>query len=87
METFEDFLKEIHAELFPMLLDDDMPDHFDDWLGTLDGEDYIKWGDIYGKKMHITGSRKTLRELSTTMDEASAQSQADRDAENRNEQE
>ncbi len=59
-----------------------MPDHFDDWLGTLDGEEYIKWGDFYGQKMHIAGSREIIAELSTPkMDEASAESQADRDAE------
>lgn len=81
MESFEDYLKEVHAELFPMLLDDGMPDHFDDWLGTLDVDDVIKWGELYGKKMHITGSRETIKELKTTMDEASAESQADRDLE------
>lgn len=81
METFEDFLKEIHADLFPQLLDDDMPDHFDDWLGTLDGEDYIKWGELYGKKMHIQGSRETIADIKATMDEASAESQHDRDLE------
>lgn len=41
---FEDFLKEKHYEMFPQLLDDDLPDAFDNWLGTLDGEDYIKYG-------------------------------------------
>jgi hypothetical protein len=38
---FMDFLKEEHAANY-IGTDDDMPDHFDDWLGSLDGEDYIK---------------------------------------------
>lgn len=41
---FEDFLKEKHFELHPQLLDDDLPDAFDNWLGELDGEDYISYG-------------------------------------------
>lgn len=49
MKNFEEYLKEIHAELFPQLLDDDMPDHFDDWLGSLDGEEYINYADLYGE--------------------------------------
>jgi hypothetical protein len=53
--TFEDYLKERHAENFPMLLDDDMPDHFDDWLGTLDEEDYIKYAEAYGKEAYNLG--------------------------------
>jgi hypothetical protein len=39
-QTFEDYLQEFHAEDYHGT-DDDMPDHFDDWLGSLDGEDYI----------------------------------------------
>lgn len=29
--------------------DDDMPDAFDDWLGSLDGEDYITHGNALAK--------------------------------------
>jgi len=25
-------MQEVHAELFPHVLDDDLPDHFDNWL-------------------------------------------------------
>ncbi len=42
MELFEQYLQEVHNKLFPEILDDDLPEHFDDWLGTLDGEDYIE---------------------------------------------
>lgn len=43
---FEDFLKEVHAREY-MGLDDDMPDAFDVWLGDLNGEDYIRYGDEF----------------------------------------
>lgn len=62
MESFEDFLKEVHAEEY-LGTDDNMPDAFDNWLGELDGEDYIKWGDLYGQKMHIAGSRETIANI------------------------
>lgn len=53
--SFEDFLQEKHAELFPTVLDDDGPDHFDDWLGSLDGEDYIKYAEEYGERKYNEG--------------------------------
>ena len=58
--TFEDFLKNMHANLFPMLLDDEGPDHFDNWLGTLDGADYIEWGTLYGREQFLAGQAKVL---------------------------
>ncbi len=45
-QTFEDFLKDKHGEEY-IGLDDEMPDAFDGWLGTLDGEDYIKFADEF----------------------------------------
>ena len=53
--TFEDFLKDVHASLYSMLLDDDMPDHFDNWLGQLDGEDYIRWANLFAKERFLAG--------------------------------
>ena len=54
-KSFEDFLRDWHAEIYPELLDDDMSDHFDNWLGELDGEDYIKYAELYGKEMRLKG--------------------------------
>jgi hypothetical protein len=45
MDFFIKFLQEKHAEAYPMLLDDDMPDAFNDWLGQLDGEEYIAFAE------------------------------------------
>lgn len=42
--TFEDFLKEIHAQDY-MGTDDDMPDAFDHWLTTLDADDFMQYAD------------------------------------------
>lgn len=55
MQTFEDYLKDVHGGLFPTLLDDDMPDHFDNWLGSLDGEEYMKYAQAYGEHCYNRG--------------------------------
>lgn len=46
--TFEDFLKEKHAEEC-MGLDDNMPDAFDDWLGELQADDFIALAETWGE--------------------------------------
>ena len=45
---FEEYLKEIHANQYEGL-DDEMPDDFNDFLGGLDGEEYIKHGNAFVK--------------------------------------
>lgn len=50
MQTFEDYLKEIHAKEY-MGTDDDMPDAFDDWLGDLSVDDMLEYGTFYGKEL------------------------------------
>lgn len=49
-QTFEDYLKDIHAATYAGT-DDAMPDSFDSWLESLDGEDYLTYGDAYGRKL------------------------------------
>lgn len=58
--TFEDYLKELCFKLNPTVLGDSMPDFFDNWLGELDGEDYLKWGELYGKEMYLEGKEDVL---------------------------
>lgn len=45
---FEKYLQWIHAKTY-MGTDDDMPDAFDDWMGSLDGEDYLRHGEAFSK--------------------------------------
>lgn len=57
-QTFEEFLRsEVHPELFPQLLDDEGPDHFDNWLGNVNGSDYLDWGNLYGKSQFNAGMK------------------------------
>lgn len=65
-KTFEDYMGDIHMELFPSLLDDDISDHFDNWLGELDGEDYMRFGEIVVLRERIEGikeARQNLKDL------------------------
>lgn len=47
---FEKYLESVHARDYHGT-DDDMPDAFDDWLGSLDGEDYITHGNAFTKML------------------------------------
>lgn len=53
-EGFEKYLEQVCFEANPAVLDDDMPDFFDDWLGSQDGEDYIRIADEYAKSLLTT---------------------------------
>ena len=44
--SFEDFLKDVHAEDYHGT-DDDMPDNFDTWLSNLQVEDFINYADAF----------------------------------------
>jgi hypothetical protein len=64
--TFEDFLAEVHAGIFTTVQDDDLPDHFDNWLGTLDGDEYIKWADLFAREQYLAGQDNVLSKVYCT---------------------
>lgn len=55
MTSFENYLKKIHILAFPSVLDDDMPDHFDNWISQLDGEELLRYGQLYGEEVFLEG--------------------------------
>lgn len=59
--TFEQFLADVHTDLYPQILDDDLPDTFDTWLAELDSEEYLKWGEIYGQLQFKDGQIEELK--------------------------
>ena len=63
--TFEDFLQDICFELNDDqgILDDDMPDFFDNWLSTLDGADYIKWADLFAQERFLAGMDRAINKF------------------------
>lgn len=55
MNKFESFLQNKHIVENPMLLDDDLPDAFDAWLGELQADDFIKYGEEFGEMKYEVG--------------------------------
>lgn len=50
-EPFEKYLEDICFEENPQILDDDMSDFFDNWLGGLDGDDYLTYGNEFAVRL------------------------------------
>lgn len=62
-QTFKDFLQDTHAELYPTVLDDDLSDSFDSWIGEMNNEELIDWGELYGRSQYIAGKAVILNEV------------------------
>jgi len=54
MKTFEQYLEDQCFELHPELLDDDMPDFFDNWLGDQDTESLLIYAEGWGRHIKNT---------------------------------
>jgi c-di-GMP-related signal transduction protein len=52
--ALESYLQEVHIEEYPLLLDDDLPDHFNDWLGMLDYSDIVAYAKTLLKANNCT---------------------------------
>lgn len=73
-ETFENYLRDIHMSENPELLDDDLPDDFNNWLGTLEQDTMIQYADDYAKncmrvareKIQADINKKTLETVEET---------------------
>ena len=60
---FEDWLMEYHCKNYPEILDDHLPDAFNDWVQELDCDSWISIGDAFGKyikKQIIKKLEKTI---------------------------
>ena len=63
MDTFENFLKDIHADDFTEgVLDDDMGDDFDNWIQSQDVQDIMDYAESYGKAMYKLGASDAVNE-------------------------
>lgn len=60
--TFTEYLQEQHMIDNPELLDDDLPDDFDRWLGTMDIDELIQYADDFSK--HV--QKEILRNIIET---------------------
>ena len=54
MKSFEKYLEDRCFELHPEILDDDMPDFFDNWLGDQDIESLLVYSEGWGRHIKNT---------------------------------
>lgn len=59
-KEFENYLKEKCSKINPTVLDDDMPDFFDNWLGDLNADDWIAWANLYGQIKYLQGKEEII---------------------------
>ena len=54
---FESYLMDVFGRRSSQsgILDDDMPDAFDNWMDGLSGEDYIKYANLFAAAKHRQG--------------------------------
>lgn len=62
-KTFEEFLQDRHSAVFTQLLDDDIPDHFNNWMGEQDVDEIIEYADLYGRYRSLEGQQELLKEF------------------------
>ena len=51
MKDFNEFLEHKHFEENPGLIDDDLSDACDDWIGFLDNQEIIDYAEEWGKEI------------------------------------
>ena len=54
MKSFEKYLEDQCFEENPTILDDDMPDFFEDWLGKQDVESLLIYSEGWGRHIKLT---------------------------------
>ena len=62
-QTFEDYLREVHCRENSRILDDDLPDHFDNWLVELGAEDFDLYANEYATQVQKKDMRKNTKQL------------------------
>ena len=62
-ETFEQFLERLCFDINTTVLDDDMPDFFDNWLSNANVDDMMRWGHLYGQQQYVEGMSEALKNI------------------------
>ena len=63
MTSFEQYLQKICFTINPEILDDAMPDFFNNWLGNLDSYELMKYAQLFGEEMFVEGRNAALKAL------------------------
>jgi type IV secretory pathway TraG/TraD family ATPase VirD4 len=62
-ETFEEFLKGVHCKMYQEVLDDDLSDHFDAWIGDMDAAQCMDWAEMYGRQQFLSGQTNMYNKI------------------------
>ena len=62
-QNFESYLMEYFTRVEPSILDDDIPDAFNDWLENVDMDTIFKVADYYGREQFVNGGKEVLDSL------------------------
>ena len=69
MQNFENYLKDIHFAENPELLDDDIADDFDDWIGERDVDTLMLYADDYAKDCIRLDHERIVKGIKKGMEE------------------
>ena len=58
--SFKQFLEQHHSKLYPTLLDDDLPDAFDDYMSEKEQDELINLAELWGKGQYLSGQAHIL---------------------------
>ena len=61
-QKFEDFMQDRFIAFYSGGKDE-CQDAFDNWLSQLDGEEWITYADLYGRKMYIEGKELIINSM------------------------
>jgi hypothetical protein len=62
-ETFDTFLRYVHAKLSPDLLDDELPNYFDNWVSERNTDELIEWAEIWGERQYLMGKSYIINKM------------------------
>ena len=54
-QTFEQYLMDFHSKCYPEILDDDLPDAYNDWISNRDVDKIMEDAELYGKQQYVAG--------------------------------
>lgn len=60
---FEDFLQDMCFSINPTVLDDDMPDFFDNFMSNLEIEDLLRWADMFAQERFLAGMDRVIKQV------------------------
>jgi hypothetical protein len=62
-KDFEEYLQYKHSENYPEILDDMLPDAYNDWISNFSEDDWIFWANRYAMNCVAENSIKIVKNI------------------------